>query len=156
MIPDEFRQLIEERTDTELLGPCLHDDAMPYVFGPKPAAWDTFRDLLVSNFNVGRTDIRVVGSGRFGFSLKPGQNLKNFSDTSDIDVIVVHPALFDELWLALLRAAYPRFPLTIHLSGWLGRRRVVTIPHGASLTSEQRTFLDSNDFIVESRSSHIK
>ena len=96
---------------------------MPYVFGPKPAAWDTFRDLLVSNFNVGRTDIRVVGSGRFGFSLKPGQNLKNFSDTSDIDVIVVHPALFDELWLALLRAAYPRFPLTIHLSGWLGRRR---------------------------------
>ena len=123
MISAEFRLLIEEQTDAQLLGPCLHDDELPYVFEPKPATWDTFRDLLVSSFKVARTDIRVVGSGRLGFSLKPGQNLKSFGDTSDIDVIVVHAALFDELWLALLRAAYPRHPLTRPLSGWLGRRR---------------------------------
>jgi len=123
MISGEFQQLIEEQTDAQLLGPCLYDDLVPYVFEPKPATWNTFRDLLVSSFNVVRTDIRVVGSGRFGFSLKPGQNLKSFDETSDIDVIVVNAVLFDELWLALLSAAYPRPPFTTYLGGWLGRRR---------------------------------
>jgi hypothetical protein len=70
-----------------------------------------------------RDDIRVVGSGRFGFSLKPGGNLKRFADTSDIDVVVVSASLFDELWMALLEAAYPRPPITERLGGWLGRRR---------------------------------
>ena len=123
MLPDDFRQLVQEKPDAELLGTCLHDDFLPYVFEPKPAAWDAFRNILVSNFSVSQTDIRVVGSGRLGFSLKPGQNLKSFGDTSDIDVIVVHADLFDQLWLALLSAAYPRPPFTTHLSGWLGKRK---------------------------------
>jgi hypothetical protein len=72
----------------------------------------------------GRSDIRIVGSALFGFSMKPGQNLRNFSDESDIDVIVVNAKLFDELWLGLLAAAYPRPPITDRISGgWLRRRR---------------------------------
>jgi hypothetical protein len=37
-------------------------------------------------------------------------------------VIIVNAALFDELWLALLEAAYPRFPLTTRLGGWMKER----------------------------------
>src|SRR5207244_1818199 len=83
MNSDEFRQLIHERSDAQLVGLCLQNDLTPYAFEPSPASWDAFRDSLVSSFNIERTDIRVVGSARFGFSLKPGQNLKRFGDTSD-------------------------------------------------------------------------
>jgi hypothetical protein len=123
MTTEEFRQLIRERSDAQLLGPCLHDDQPPYVFDPKPAAWDTFRDDLVARLGVTRAEIRIVGSGRLGFSTKPGYNLRVFLDTSDIDVVFVNADLFDHLWLSILDAAYPRPPVTSMIGGWLQTRR---------------------------------
>ena len=120
---EEFRDLLHQQSDEQLLAPCLHDDTVPYVFEPRPEAWDAFRDEFVSGLSVSRSSIRVVGSGRFGFSMKPGHHFKRFGDTSDIDVVVVDPDLFDELWLALLEAAYPRPPISSTLGGWLGKRR---------------------------------
>jgi hypothetical protein len=119
----EFRELVQHRTDVELLGPCLHDEVTPYVFEPHPAAWDLFRDELAAGLGVARADIRVVGSGRLGFSMKPGYALRAFRDTSDIDVVVVNPEAFDRLWLALLAAAYPRPPNTDVVGGWLRKRK---------------------------------
>src|SRR6266496_2924573 len=120
---EEFRDLIDDHTDDQMLGPCLHDDAVPYVFALKPAAWDTFRDELAIRLGVSRNDIRVIGSGRFGYSMKPWNNLARFTDKSDIDVLIVNANLFDHLWLSLLRAAYPRPPMAQKLSGWLRDRR---------------------------------
>src|ERR1039457_3408739 len=120
---EEFRDLLHQQSDEQLLAPCLHDDTVPYVFEPRPEAWDAFRDEFVSGLSVSRSSIRVVGSGRFGFSMKPGHHFKRFGDTSDIDVVVVDPDLFDELWLALLESAYPRPPISSTLGGWLGKRR---------------------------------
>jgi len=117
-----FRELVRQRTDLELLAPCLHDEDTPYVFEPQPAAWDAFRDELVTGLGVARADIRVVGSGRLGFSMKPGYALRAFGDKSDIDVVVVNSEAFDRLWLALLTAVYPRSPNTELLGGWLRRR----------------------------------
>jgi hypothetical protein len=123
MNAEEFREMLNTQTDEQLLGPCLHDEATPFVFDPAPASWDTFRQELVSALGISREDIRVIGSARFGFSLKPWRNLKPFSDTSDIDVVIVNPNLFDELWIALLTAAYPRLHLTRPTGGWLKRRK---------------------------------
>jgi hypothetical protein len=123
MTSDEFRQLLDEQTDTQLLEPCLHDERPPYVFETKPAAWDTFRDELVDSLGVTRGEIRIVGSGRLGFSLKPGHNLKLFRDTSDIDVVIVNADLFDHLWFSVLQAAYPRSPVTEIIGGWIAARR---------------------------------
>jgi hypothetical protein len=123
MTPDEFRQLLGAQTDAHLLEPCLHDDRPPYVFDTRPQAWDTFRDELVNNLGVNRAEIRIVGSGRFGFSMKPGHNLRIFSDTSDIDVVIVNALLFDHLWLSILDAAYPRGAVTRMIGGWLRARR---------------------------------
>jgi len=118
----EFRELVQQRTDVQLLEPCLHDEAAPYVFEPRPAAWDSFRDELVVGLGVARADIRVVGSGRLGFSMKPGHNLRSFGDTSDIDVVVVNADAFDRLWLALLSAVYPREPNIRRVGGWIRKR----------------------------------
>lgn len=123
MTSEKFRELLEQRSDVQLLDPCLHDDQAPYVFQPKPTAWDSFRDELIVLLGVSRSDVRVVGSGRLGFSIKPWNNFKSFGDKSDIDLVIVNANLFDELWLALLDAAYPRPPITEKLGGWLEKRR---------------------------------
>jgi hypothetical protein len=120
MTTEEFREFIKGTSDSDLLGRCFDSDATPFVFEAKPVSWDEFRDALVSGLEISRQDIRIVGSGRFGFSMKPGHNLRSFSDTSDIDVMVVNDSLFDSIWLALLKAAYPRPPLVQKFGGWLG------------------------------------
>lgn len=123
MTANEFRELIDRRTDQELLDPCLRDEAIPFIFETNPPSWDTFRETIVERLGIERSDIRVVGSARFGFSMKPGLNLRAFRDTSDIDVVVVNASLFDELWIHILEAAYPRPPVTQRLGGWLESRR---------------------------------
>jgi hypothetical protein len=123
MTADEFRALLATRSDADLLAPCLHDEDAPYLFETHPAAWHGFRAIIVETLGVSAGDIRIVGSARFGFSLKPGQNFRDFRDTSDVDVVIVNADLFDELWVSLLAAAYPRPPASHRLGGWLQKRR---------------------------------
>lgn len=123
MTGDDFRQLVAIRTDTDLLGPCLREDLTPYVFDPRPDTWVAFRTEVSEKLGVEQADIRIVGSGRFGFSLKPGNNLKAYSDKSDVDVVVINPEVFDLLWCGLLKAAYPRPPVTQQVGGWLKIRQ---------------------------------
>jgi len=119
----EFRQLIAQKTDSDLLGICLRDATTPFVFDPKPPTWEQFRSELASLLGIESADITVVGSARLGFSLKPNNNLKSFTDKSDIDVVVVDAGLFDRLWYDLLLAAYPRPPVTSQVGGWLRDRQ---------------------------------
>ena len=119
----EFLALTKTKTDTQLLGTCLRDDITPYIFEPKPLAWNIFRREIASELRVSHKDITVVGSGRLGISLKPWGNLSRFTDKSDVDVVIVNSEAFDELWLSLLHAAYPRLPLTDKLGGWLKARK---------------------------------
>ena len=119
----EFRDLLDSRTDEQLLEPCLLEDVVPFVFEPRPSRWDDFRDGLVSDLGITRTDVRIVGSGRLGFSMKPEYQLRGFRDESDIDVLIVNSPLFDQLWVTLLTAAYPREPLAHRIGGWLDNRR---------------------------------
>src|SRR5581483_11255792 len=115
----EFRESLGQNSDQELLGLCLRDDITPYVFESKPEMWSLFKNQLALRLGTSADSIRVIGSGRLGFSLKPGNNLREFQDTSDIDVIVISPDLFDELWQRLLEAAYPRPPMLQRLGGWI-------------------------------------
>jgi len=119
----EFRESLGQNSDQELLGLCLRDDITPYVFESKPEMWSLFKNQLALRLGTSADSIRVIGSGRLGFSLKPGNNLREFQDTSDIDVIVISPDLFDELWQRLLEAAYPRPPMLQRLGGWIAARR---------------------------------
>lgn len=57
---------------------------------------------------LSKENIRVVGSGKIGFSLSPDNFPRLFSDVSDIDVLVVDESLFDKVWLSMLNWHYPR------------------------------------------------
>jgi hypothetical protein len=46
--------------------------------------------------------LRLVGSAQNGFSIKPGRRWQSFDfDTSDIDVAIISPELFDDMWIAV-------------------------------------------------------
>jgi len=120
---DQIRSLLRQDKLDELLGECLRVDVTPFVFEPRPHLWPLFRDELALALGVASSGILVAGSARFGFSLRPDRNFASFRDTSDIDLVVVDPAAFDLLWFALLRAAYPRPPITEQVGGWLHKRQ---------------------------------
>lgn len=123
MTPQEFRDLANDRTDEQLVDLCLSDTDTPFVFDTEPNNWARFRQAISEALGIGPADIRVVGSGRFGFSLKPGCNLRRFQDTSDIDLAITNEGAFDGLWDAILAAAYPRPPISIRPGGWMEKLR---------------------------------
>lgn len=61
------------------------------------------RKVVSEKFSARHEEILVVGSGKLGFSIAPNKRFRNFQDTSDIDVSIVSPKLFDEVWLKILK-----------------------------------------------------
>jgi len=70
-------------------------------------SYDDFRFQVGNYLDTSPNNIAIVGSAKFGFSLHPEKNFKAFHPGSDIDVVIVSPALFEGTWaqfrLALLR-----------------------------------------------------
>src|SRR5687767_2525443 len=112
-----------EKGDKDLLEVCLRDDSAPFVFDADDEAWTNFKSELEKTLTVKSADVRVVGSARLGFSLKPHMDLKLFTNTSDIDVVVVSDTIFDEIWHDILVAAYPRELSGVPLGGWIAATR---------------------------------
>ena len=80
----------------------------PYVFCEAPSVYELLRRHLNEATGTREENITVVGSGKIGFSLSPDTFPRQFSEESDIDVVVVNEELFDRLWVALLKWHYPR------------------------------------------------
>lgn len=59
------------------------------------------RSEVARKYEVHPNEVLVVGSGKLGFSIAPTKLYRPFSDTSDIDVVIVSPKLFDQIWKAV-------------------------------------------------------
>ncbi|EAP81674.1 hypothetical protein [Sulfitobacter sp. NAS-14.1] len=63
-------------------------------------------------FGNNHSDIAIVGSGKYGFSMSPDKNFRPFQkdeslpNVSDIDLVVISRALFNETWQHLRIAHY--------------------------------------------------
>ena len=51
-----------------------------------------------AQFGVHPSEVLVVGSGKLGFSIVEGKRYRPFGDTSDIDIAIISPHLFDRIW----------------------------------------------------------
>ena len=58
----------------------------------------SLRNVVAAHFGVEPASVYIVGSAKLGFSPKPGQYFKPFSDQSDIDVAIVCRDLFARIW----------------------------------------------------------
>lgn len=58
----------------------------------------SLRATVAQHFQVDPETVYIVGSAKLGFSPKPGQFFKPFSDQSDIDIAIVCRDLFARIW----------------------------------------------------------
>lgn len=98
---DEFRHLLQDHNIDWIIDQHLFD-GLPFYSSRKPSIHHGLLHAISTGLNIGRTDIRVIGSARIGFSLSPEKFGEPFSGFSDIDVIVVSSCLFDGSWIDLL------------------------------------------------------
>lgn len=95
MTPQEMRDRVAavgvETTVDELL------NVQTVVACKTEQDYATFRACVQAAYPNGN-DIFIAGSGNWGFSLKPQNNLRQFGSHSDIDVGVVHEHWFHLTW----------------------------------------------------------
>jgi hypothetical protein len=127
----EFREMMRVTADADLMDVCLRSEHVPFIC-KDAAGWTAFRQAIMGGVDgLAEADIRVVGSARHGFSMRPRNHLRAFTDESDIDVVVVNETLFDWLWIALLIAAYPDCPPTPELAAGTSRDGRSSSPAGS-------------------------
>jgi len=72
------------------------------IFGScQKLADESYYDLkaaVAEEFHIRPNEVIVVGSTKLGFSIVPGKRYRLFCDSSDIDVAIVSPKLFDRVW----------------------------------------------------------
>jgi len=105
--PEEFRTLLVRAP----LGDLLREHilaGMPYAFRDSPHLLLLLKEHLCSTLPIEQRNVRIVGSGRTGFSLNPHNFPRRFSDESDLDVAVIDEKLFDVVWMTMLKWNYPR------------------------------------------------
>ena len=120
--PSEFQALLHKLPHEEIAKQHLFN-GLPYVFRHNPATYSKLKDHLSRELSVRHEDIVIIGSARFGFSLSPDNFPRSFSDTSDIDIVVVHKMMFDEIWHTILKWHYPSRQGTGVISDWKTQRR---------------------------------
>jgi hypothetical protein len=89
-----------------LVADVLADDD-PWLFRKHAHTYQAIKDHLQQRLAVADMSCLVVGSAKYGFSISPDRFGRPFTSESDIDIALVSPTLFDELWDALLDWRYP-------------------------------------------------
>lgn len=92
---DEFKQDLAKLSSVQIL--------RKYILGAESQVLSAvqhyqLREQVCEHFQVGYNEIIMVGSGKLGFSIKPARRFKLFNDKSDIDIAVVSPKLFENVW----------------------------------------------------------
>lgn len=103
----EFKSALLTRPVADVLRDYVFSGE-PYAFREQPKALQNLRTHVSTALTVNQENIVVVGSAQVGFSLSPDNFPRQFTNGSDIDVVVVDELLFDTVWHALLRWHYPR------------------------------------------------
>jgi len=88
-------------------------DAHAWCFPTRSGSeYEDARAALGEVFGVEPTNIAIVGSGKYGFSMAPQKGFRPFQpnedddDPSDIDLVVVSKALFNSTWQRLRQAHF--------------------------------------------------
>lgn len=74
---------------------------------PSGHEYEDAREIFGTHFRIAADEIAIVGSAKYGFSLSPEKNFKEFNiDESDVDMVVISRPLFNSTWHFLRRAYY--------------------------------------------------
>jgi len=120
---DEFRRALLTTPLNEVVGKYIFE-GVPYVFRETPELMEALRNHLCNDLGISAESTIVIGSAKIGFSLSPDAFFRQFSEESDIDVLVVEERIFDDIWKTVLKWHYPRRIRGLGgMDGAWGRRR---------------------------------
>ncbi len=108
---EEFVELLKRTDLLEVVRDHLFA-GIPFAFSENTDQYTLLLTHIRDGLGVAEDDMTLVGSGRLGFSLAPDTYGKPFSESSDLDLVVVSPALFDDAWIDLIswHRGYARLP----------------------------------------------
>jgi len=92
--PDQFKDLIIKIDSHAVLAKVFLLEGVPYVLRDSPMKYIIFREQVADRFGIGSQDVCIVGSAKLGFSPSAHQFGRPFSETSDVDVVVISEPLF--------------------------------------------------------------
>lgn len=93
---DQFKRLIQSLDNHRILAKVFVLEGIPFVFQNSPMKYVIFREQVADQFDVGSQDICIVGSAKLGFSPSHHKYGTPFTDSSDVDVVVVSSQMFDD------------------------------------------------------------
>lgn len=77
---------------------------------------DRMADILTRFFKIKKENYLIVGSAKIGFSLSPRKEFKLFcsnpenpEEQSDLDIAIISPEIFEELWMDLKGHKYKTY-----------------------------------------------
>jgi hypothetical protein len=91
---EEFKHLVLALDNHRVLAKVFLLEGTPYVFEKSPMKYVIFREQVADRFNIGSQDVCIVGSAKLGFSPSPHKYGQPFSETSDVDVVIISEPLF--------------------------------------------------------------
>lgn len=74
----------------------------PLVFQDDEDKYFSLKQKVAEYFGVSTTKIVMVGSAKLGFSIAPNKLWNDFSEESDIDIVVISEDIFDSYWKEIL------------------------------------------------------
>lgn len=104
---------------------------------------DKYLDLkgsIADHFDIHPNEVLIVGSGKLGFSIsenlrKGKKRYRGFGEESDIDVAIISPTLFDDIWKLLYDYIEDKGYwnkqqefTTYHFQGWMRPDMLPTSP----------------------------
>jgi len=92
--PNQFKDLCLKIDSHQVLAKVFLLEGVPYVFEKSPMKYVIFREQVADRFNVGSQDICIVGSAKLGYSPSSHKFGTAFSETSDVDVVIISEPLF--------------------------------------------------------------
>jgi hypothetical protein len=81
------------------------------------------KERIADHFNIHPPQVVMVGSGKLGFSIANPKRYRSFGETSDLDIAIVAPNLFDRIWEEVFRARgkFGYWPEEFRFSSYLAR-----------------------------------
>ena len=119
-------------------------EGTPHAFSNIPMLYEIVRAWLSARLEINPLEIKIIGSGRTGFSMAPPPEFgRPFNPNSDLDIAIVSNSLFSkcklafEQWRTDYQSASVAPRSTTEKSFWDENVKVVS-------NSLQRGFVDSN------------
>ena len=106
MINDAKERLCQFKEDLSVLSPLRMVRKYVTTGGCcilSESQYFNLRSEVADCFKLHPSEVLVVGSAKLGFSIAPNKPYQQFSDESDIDVVLISPTLFDEIWEVVFR-----------------------------------------------------